>query len=511
MRDFYKILEISSTSNIAEIKKAYRKLALKYHPDKNYGDTSFSKNFNDINEAYDILSNPITKQDYDFKFKQTFEQQSSNSQKQAQSSSNNEVEQLIFNWIVEEFKKQFSTTPHLMLDKLALTRIKGFASSAYKTLEKETIAIINIPYITFIDGQPKHLNAQLTREILNDLIQKKKENQPKKETKKDTVTPLTFLLHFQSIRKKVEGINSNEINQDILFNSIEVLLTENNIKFLLDCNDSKTNNRIIEEIIRCCKPLPYIYVEDIALRLIRLANTDNNSIKKITSFIKQRKLWSKLDKFRGVAVIVALVIIIGTVYYLQTDHSYHRPKNDALNNSIAKNTTSSQLTTEQKIQYERDSLAKAGWRENNIINGQLSSCYNFKPQKGNIANYLEVNVGSGTDVVIKVINLKTEKSVRYVFINSGTTYTISNIPEGQYYLKIAYGKNWFMKEDNGRCLGKFIRNPIYEKGEDIMDFTRQYRNDGVSIPSFKLSLDVISTDISNSFNSQNISENDFNL
>jgi curved DNA-binding protein CbpA len=504
MKDFYKILEISSTSNIAEIKRAYRRLALKYHPDKNSGDTLFSKNFNDINEAYDILSNPLTKQDYDFKYKQTFEQQSSNSQKQAQSSSNNEAEQLIFNWIVEELKKN-STTTHVMLDKFALVRIKGFANSAYKTLGKETIAIINIPYITFIDGQAEHLNVQLTREILNNLIQKKK------ETKKDMVTPLTLLLRFQSIRKKVEGINSNEINQDILFNSIEVLLTENNIKFLLDCNDSKTNNRIIEEIIECCKPLPYTYVEGIALRLIRLANTDNNSIKKITSFIKKRKFWSKLDKFRGAAVIVALVIIIGTVYYLQTDHSYHRPKNDDLNNSIAENTSSPQLTTEQKIQYERDSLAKAGWRENDIINGQLSSCYNFKAKKGNIANYLEVNVGSGTDVVIKVINFKTEKSVRYVFINSGTTYTISNIPEGQYYLKIAYGKNWFMKEDNGRCLGKFIRNPMYEKGEDIMDFTRQFRNDGVSIPSFKLSLDVISTDISNSFNSQNISENDFNL
>ena len=109
-----------------------------------------------------------------------------------------------------------------------------------------------------------------------------------------------------------------------------------------------------------------------------------------------------------------------------------------------------------------------------------------------------------------ILNLNTEKCVRYVFINSGSTYTIRNIPEGRYYLKIAYGKNWLSIVENGQCIGKFIRNPMYEKGEDIMDFNIKNTAQGYSIPSFKLELDVLSTGVNNSFNSKNISESEFN-
>ena len=108
------------------------------------------------------------------------------------------------------------------------------------------------------------------------------------------------------------------------------------------------------------------------------------------------------------------------------------------------------------------------------------------------------------------MNIKTEKCIRYVFINSGTTYSIENIPEGMYYLKIAYGKDWLSKVENGQCVGKFIKNPLYEKGEDVLDFNIKRESNGRSIPSYQLSLDVVSSGISNSFNSQNISESDFN-
>ena len=77
-------------------------------------------------------------------------------------------------------------------------------------------------------------------------------------------------------------------------------------------------------------------------------------------------------------------------------------------------------------------------------------------------------------------------------------------------MKIAYGTNWLSKITNGQCIGKFIKNPQYEKGEDILNFNLQYRDDGYSIPSFRLELDVIETGISNSFNSFNISEDEFN-
>lgn len=108
------------------------------------------------------------------------------------------------------------------------------------------------------------------------------------------------------------------------------------------------------------------------------------------------------------------------------------------------------------------------------------------------------------------MNLENDKCIRYVFINSGSTYKIRNIPEGRYYLKIAYGKDWLSKVENKQCNGKFIRNPLYEKSEDIMDFNIQQTLKGYNIPSFRLSLDVIASNTKNTFNSQNISENEFN-
>ena len=186
------------------------------------------------------------------------------------------------------------------------------------------------------------------------------------------------------------------------------------------------------------------------------------------------------------------------------------PENGDLNSTFNEQTPTVELTTEQKYEQEKERLISEGWQEQDIQNGQLPSCYNFKPKKGSVNNYLEVYVGSGTDVSIKIMNLNTDKCIRYVFINSGSSYTINNIPEGRYYLKIAYGKNWLSKVESGQCIGKFIRNPMYEKGEDIMDFNIQYSADGYSIPTFKLQLDVVSSGISNSFSSQNISENEFN-
>ena len=64
-KDYYKILGIEKTASADEIKRAYRKLALKYHPDKNPGDKSSEERFKEINEAYEVLSNPSKRERYD--------------------------------------------------------------------------------------------------------------------------------------------------------------------------------------------------------------------------------------------------------------------------------------------------------------------------------------------------------------------------------------------------------------------------------------------------------------
>ena len=64
-RDYYEVLGVSKTATEAEIKKAYRKLAMKYHPDYNPGDKEAEEKFKEINEAHEVLSDPEKRQRYD--------------------------------------------------------------------------------------------------------------------------------------------------------------------------------------------------------------------------------------------------------------------------------------------------------------------------------------------------------------------------------------------------------------------------------------------------------------
>jgi len=64
-RDYYEILGIDKSAGDAEIKKAYRGLAKKYHPDMNPGDKEAEAKFKEVNEAYDVLSDPDKKAKYD--------------------------------------------------------------------------------------------------------------------------------------------------------------------------------------------------------------------------------------------------------------------------------------------------------------------------------------------------------------------------------------------------------------------------------------------------------------
>lgn len=64
-KDYYKILGVDRKASEDEIKRAYRKLALKYHPDRNRGDKQAEERFKEINEAYQVLSDPAKRAHYE--------------------------------------------------------------------------------------------------------------------------------------------------------------------------------------------------------------------------------------------------------------------------------------------------------------------------------------------------------------------------------------------------------------------------------------------------------------
>ena len=64
-RDYYEVLGVSKTATDAELKKAYRVLAKKYHPDSNPGDKEAEAKFKEASEAYAVLSDPDKRAKYD--------------------------------------------------------------------------------------------------------------------------------------------------------------------------------------------------------------------------------------------------------------------------------------------------------------------------------------------------------------------------------------------------------------------------------------------------------------
>jgi hypothetical protein len=165
----------------------------------------------------------------------------------------------------------------------------------------------------------------------------------------------------------------------------------------------------------------------------------------------------------------------------------------------------------------------SGWEKKNYESGATPECENVSPQYDyKLDNYLRINVGSGTDVVVKLMKkgYYDDECIRIVFVRSGDTYEIRNVPEGRYYLKIAYGKDYRKKIVDNTCYVKFMKNAQYEKGLEILDFNKIKQpntSDGNDIyenwdvPSFELSLDVIVTKGTKStFKANDISETEFN-
>lgn len=146
----------------------------------------------------------------------------------------------------------------------------------------------------------------------------------------------------------------------------------------------------------------------------------------------------------------------------------------------------------------------------NVYNGQLIGCEVTPKYNKKLNNKLVINVGSNASVAVKLINFKTDKCIRYVYINKNSEYSIRNIPEGIYYLKIAYGNYWSKIKDQPDCSGRFTKNTLFEKGEEILDFNLVHSGNSYKVPSFSLKLDVIiSDDKMSTFNTDKINENDF--
>jgi len=436
-KDLYKVLNVSLTASQIEIKKSYRKLALKYHPDITFGDKIAEEKFKEIQNAYEILSNEEQKKSYDIKYKSFFnignnstEQKSNESKKQNNNGDNNYV-----------------------------------------------------------------------------------------------ITPSIILTKFKNFEKSLYPHQKNSILQSALLENLKSLLNENYIQILRMYDDLEINRQIISSALTCCKKLNYQYQQTIINLLVKVGGTDNLILKDIFEFSRKQKYnnyatnaYTYGSKNYKTIIVCGLILfaIVSSIFSKQDNNNeqINRPSSG----DLYKDSTKSTNIVPVKDSVNQQNLS--GWDTTDYSTGNSPGCYNFTPKYSlSMDNKLEVSVGQNTDAVIKLINIKTEKCIRYAYIRSGDTYDVKHIPQGRYYLKIAYGKDWRQKIENGVCIGKFILNSLYKKGDDILDFNKIYKEDQIvdgrryrnySIPSYSLRLDVIATDTAAHFQTNDISEDEFN-
>lgn len=133
-KDYYNILGIQKNASDEEIKKAYKKLAIKYHPDKNKGNKIAEEKFKEINEAYEILSSPDKKRNYDALGSTNFNENNDHFEREFNSSRFSNFEDLDF------FSKIFTGSSRKTTDKEITLNISLY--DAYMG-NKKTILINN--------------------------------------------------------------------------------------------------------------------------------------------------------------------------------------------------------------------------------------------------------------------------------------------------------------------------------------------------------------------------------
>ncbi|MBS5527380.1 MAG: hypothetical protein KHX42_04400 [Prevotella sp.] len=151
-------------------------------------------------------------------------------------------------------------------------------------------------------------------------------------------------------------------------------------------------------------------------------------------------------------------------------------------------------------------MLKEGWSFDTPKGGELCEEYGVKPVYGIQDNYFDIRIGDGFSVAIKIVNAETDKCIRYVFVPENETITISQIPQGRYYLKLAYGKDWMEFVDNGNTKGKFTRNPFYEKSASSYDFGKK---NSQGLINYTLEINVIDGTMEHDFETVPISEEEF--
>lgn len=162
--------------------------------------------------------------------------------------------------------------------------------------------------------------------------------------------------------------------------------------------------------------------------------------------------------------------------------------------------------SEQDVSSAQKELESEGWQLDTPSGGDFDESYGVKPVRGLQDNYFDITVGKGYNVAIKIMDATTNHCTRYVYVPEEQTVTINEIPQGQYYLKLAYGNDWMNYQTDSITIGKFTSGAFYERSVEIYNFGRKNSTDFVN---FDLRINVVKGNAENNFETQPIKEQEF--
>ena len=150
-------------------------------------------------------------------------------------------------------------------------------------------------------------------------------------------------------------------------------------------------------------------------------------------------------------------------------------------------------------------LLDAGWTVETPTE-DLTEEYGIQPIYGIQDNYFDIAMGSGCNVAVEIMDLRTDKCIRYVYAAENSTTTIQEIPQDVYYLKLAYSYDWMEYEKDYVKIGKFTRNVSYERSQDTFDFGVKNSRDEVN---YRLEINVVDSKLENNFLATPSNEEEF--
>jgi curved DNA-binding protein len=213
-RNYYEILEVSPNSPPDEIKRAFRRLARKYHPDVNPGDAMAEEKFKDLNEAYEVLSDETKRSQYD-QFSRFWKQQgfrrSTDNRTNGKSRFGQDVDYSSFqdfNSFVDQLRNRNYARSTTTADQ---TRIRSTSAQAYRPGTTRTERVVP-PRPTATPTRPKSrdIEARLTLP-LEKAYQGGRERIRLEDGRSLEVEMPSGIVDGQKIRLKGQGINGGDL------------------------------------------------------------------------------------------------------------------------------------------------------------------------------------------------------------------------------------------------------------------------------------------------------------